>query len=179
MPDIQTEMKKVMQAWEQPYPITQPIKEPEMTNTTPRPTAFVQTTGVTEATFNIVRDQSGLPKKEYIRILSAQGYKKASTSSILSQMIKQGQIWVDSSGFLQPNQKAYTPLKGHYKRRAPVAKVVKSAKTFKVKTSESKGIVSLVPTATPTDRVQEIMNTLSLPDAKRLYNSLATYFATP
>lgn len=174
MPDIQTEMKKVMQAWEQPYPqpeTTQPPKDTPM---------FTKTIGVTEASFMIVRDQPGRPKKEYIRILESKGFKSSSTSSILSQMIKQGQIWVDSSGFLQPNQAAYTPLKP--------AKKPKVAKSYKVITSKKhkpkdvpvpEGIAALVEEHKARDEVQHIMNTLSLPDAKRLYNSLATYFGTP
>lgn len=172
MPDIQTEMQKILQAWEQPETTQQPPKDTPM---------FTKTIGVSEATFNIVRDQPGNKKAEYIRQLESKGFKKASTSSILSQMIKQGVLWVDSSGLLQPNQAEYTPLK-------PAKNFKTAPKTLKLKTSRKyktkdvpvpEGIAALVEERKERDEVQHIMNTISLPDAKRLYNSLATYFGTP
>lgn len=163
MPDIQTEMKKILQAWEQPETTQQPPKDTPM---------FTKTIGVSEASFNIVRDQPGLPKKEYIQLLERKGFKKASTSSILSQMVKQGHVWVDSSGFLNPNQAEYTPIKA----ASSFNKKAKKVKTFKVKTSEPANVEASAPTA---DRVQEIMNNISLYDAKRLYAILVTYFGTP
>lgn len=169
MPDIQTEMQKILQAWEQP----------ETTETTKEETVFKPTTNTSRATFEAVRDNPGLPPKEYIRILEANGHKPSSTSSLLGQMVRQGVVWKDSSGFLRPNQTEYKPLKAAKK----LHKKVKVDKTFKVKTPEPvvapKGITSLVATPVTTDRVQEIMNTISLPEAKRLYNSLATYFGAP
>lgn len=169
MPDIQTELQKIMQAWELPETTQQPPKDTPM---------FTKTIGVSEATFNIVRDQPGNKKAEYIRQLEIKGFKKASTSSILSQMIKQGMLWVDSSGLLQPNQAEYMPLK-------PAKKFKTAQKTLNVKTPKKyktkdvpvpEGIAALVEEHKERDEVQHIMNTISLPDAKRLYNSLATYF---
>ena len=166
MPDIQTEMQKILQAWEQP-------------ETTKETTVFKPTTNTSRATFEAVRDNPGLPPKEYIRILDAKGHKPASTSSLLGQMVRQGIVWKDSSGFLRPNQNEYKPLKASKK----LPKAAKKVKSNKVITSaaavEPKGITSLVATPVTTDRVQEIMNTISLPEAKRLYNSLATYFGAP
>ena len=180
MPDIQTEMQKILQAWEQPYPLTETTPQPETTQPPKDTPMFTKTIGVSEASFNIVRDQPGLPKKEYIRMLEKAGFKSASTSSILSQMMKQGHVWADSSGCWHPNQTAYTPLKP--------SKKPKTAKSYKVITSKKhkpkdvpvpEGIAALVEEHKARDEVQHIMNTLSLPDAKRLYNALATYFATP
>jgi len=169
MPDIQTEMQKILQAWEQP----------ETTETIKETTVFAPTTNTSRATFEAVRDNPGLPPKEYIRMLDAKGHKPSSTSSLLGQMVRQGVVWKDSSGFLRPNQNEYKPLKAAKK----LPKKVKAAKSNKVITStpvvEPKGITSLVATPVKSDRVQEIMNTISLPEAKRLYNSLATYFGTP
>lgn len=168
MPDIQTEMQKILQAWEQP-------------ETTKETTVFEPTNNVTKATFNFIRDNSGCSRGEAIRLLVNQGHKKSSVASLIGQMLRQGHIWRDSDGLLRPNGKEYTPIKSSrtMANREKKAKVVKPAKTFKVKTSESKGITSLVATPITTDRVQEIMNTISLPEAKRLYNSLATYFGAP
>jgi len=172
MPDIQTEMQKILQAWEQPEP-PQQHQGPKL---------FEPTNNVTKATFNFIRDNSGCARKDAIRLLVQQGHKKSSVASLIGQMLRQGHIWRDSDGLLRPNGTEYTPIKSSktMANREKKAKVVKPAKTFKVKTSEPKGITSLV--ATPTterDEVQHIMNNISLFDAKRLYCILGTYFGTP
>ena len=55
MPDIQTEMQKILQSWE----------EPETTETESI-TMFTPTTNTSRATFEEVRDMPGLPPKEYV-----------------------------------------------------------------------------------------------------------------
>ena len=173
MPDIQTEMQKILQTWEQPETTKQPTEKKRH--------MFTPTNNVSQDTFNYIRDNSGCTRKDAIRILVQQGHKKASVSSLIGQMLRQGHIWRDSDGLLRPNGKEYTPIKSArtIANREKKVKVAKPAKTFKVKTSEPKGITALVATPVTSDRVQEIMNTISLPEAKRLYNSLATYFGTP
>lgn len=172
MPDIQTEMKKIMQAWEQPETTQQPPKDTPM---------FTKTIGVSEASFNIIRDQPGLPKKEYIQMLERKGFKKASTSSLLSQMVKQGHVWVDSSGLLRPNKTEYTPIKAASSFNKKNLKV-KTHKKYKVKdVPVPEGIAALVAERKEklvVDRVQEIMDTISLPDAKRLHKTLNEYFGS-
>ncbi len=181
MPDIQTEMQKILQSWDQPE-TTQLTEQPK------GPKLFTTTNNVTKATFESVRDNPGLPKKEYIRKLEASGYKKASTSSLLSQMVRQGMLWVGSDGALHPNAKEYAPLKPAktFAKQQGIKTAPKKTKSYKVITPAKKyktkevpvpaGITSLVSDLKAVDRVQEIMNTISLPEAKRLYNSLATYF---
>lgn len=190
MPDIQTEMKKVMQAWEQPYPLVEPPKPTEQPTEKKRH-MFTPINNVSQDTFNYIRDNAGCPRKEAVEALVKKGHKKSSVSSLIGQMLRQGHIWRDSDKLLRANAKEYTPLKSAKTliNREKKAKVAKPAKTFKVKTSEPKGIAALVAEHKNDvkveiepimhDRVQQIMNTISLPEAKRLYNSLATYFNVP
>ena len=173
MPDIQTEMQKILQAWDQP----------ETTETTKETTVFKPTNNVTQATFNFIRDNSGCARNDAIRILVAQGHKKSSVSSLIGQMLRQGHIWKDSDGLLRPNGKEYTPIKSSKtiaKREAKAAK----PKTFKLKTSP-KGLAALVnePIAEafkhqPDIRtsIDVIMDTVSLNDAHELYRRLHLYF---
>ena len=174
MPDIQTEMQKILQAWEQP----------ETTETTKETTVFKPTNNVTQATFNFVRDNSGCARNDAIRILVAQGHKKSSVSSLLGQMLRQGHIYKDSDGLLRPNGKEYTPIKSSKtiaKREAKAAK----PKTSKVRTSmttepsaESLGLAALVLDHKPDIRtsIDVIMDTVSLNDAHELYRRLHLYF---
>lgn len=175
MPDIQTEMQKILQAWEQPETTEQPPKDTAM---------FTPSTNTSRATFEIVRDNPGLPKAEYIRKLETMGHKKASTSSLLAQMTRQGHLWVDSSGCLRPNQAEYRPLKSATTLKNKPAKTSKVITSKKYKTKEVPvpvGITALVENHTERktrDEVQHIMNTISLPDAKRLHKALNEYFGS-
>lgn len=172
MPDIQTEMQKILQSWDQP----------ETTEKPKGPKLFAPTNNVSQKTFNFIRDNSGCTRHDAVRVLVNQGHKKSSVSSLIGQMLRQGHIYKDSDGLLRPNGKDYTPLKSAKTiiNREKKAKAPKVHKKYKVKeVPVPSGIAALVEEHKPKDRVQEIMNTISLPEAKRLYNSLATYFGTP
>jgi hypothetical protein len=176
MPDIQTEMQKILQAWDQP----------ETTETTKETTVFKPTNNVTKATFNFIRDNSGCARHDAIRLLVQKGHKKSSVSSLIGQMLRQGLIWQGGDGALYPNAKEYAPIKSartlanQAKKAAEKSSKLKTSKKYKTKeVPVPAGITSLVSDLKAIDRVQEIMNTISLPEAKRLYNSLATYFGTP
>jgi len=159
MPDLKTEMQKILHAWEQPETIEQP-KETTM---------FKPTNNVTQSTFNFIRDNSGCSRNDAIRILVQQGHKKSSVSSLIGQMLRQGHIYKDSDGLLRPNAKEYTPIK--------------SAKT--AAKQEAKGLAALVnePITEAFEHrpdirtsIDIIMDTVSLNDAHELYRRLHLYF---
>ena len=172
MPDLKTEMQKILHAWEQPETTEQPKES----------TVFKPTNNVTKATFNFIRDNSGCARNDAIRILVAQGHKKSSVSSLLGQMLRQGHIYKDSDGLLRPNGKTYTPIKSSKTIAKREAKV-KKPKTFKLKTSG--GLAALVnePVAQAFEHrpdirtsIDVIMDTVSLNDAHELYRRLHLYF---
>lgn len=172
MPDIQTEMQKILQAWEQPYP------QPETTKET---TVFTPTTNTSRATFEIVRDNPYKTKGEYIKLLDRKGYKKASTSSLLAQMVKQGHLSVDDAGLMHANQNEYRPLKAAKTFAKKTSKVITSKKYKTKEVPVPEGIAALVEERKERkerDEVKHIMDTISLPDAKRLYRALAEYFGS-
>lgn len=169
MPDLQTEMQKILQSWEQP----------ETIETTKETTVFKPTNNVTQATFNFVRDNSGCARNDAIRILVLQGHKKSSVSSLIGQMLRQGHIYKDSDGLLRPNGKEYTPIKSSKTIAKREAKV-KTPKTFKLKTStpEARGIDAL-ETLRKLDlrpEYERILDDISLSDAHALYRKLHQYF---
>ena len=176
MPDLKTEMQKILHAWEQPETIEQP-KETTM---------FKPTNNVTQSTFNFIRDNSGCSRNDAIRILVQQGHKKSSVSSLIGQMLRQGHIYKDSDGLLRPNAKEYTPIKSAKTMAKREAKV-KKAKSYKVITSkqEAKGLAALVnePITEAFEHrpdirtsIDIIMDTVSLNDAHELYRRLHLYF---
>jgi hypothetical protein len=175
MPDIQTELQKILRTWEEPYPqpeTTQPTEQPKET------IVFTPTTQTSRSTFEIVRDNPGLPKKEYIRKLEAMGHKSASTSSLLSQMVRQGMLWVSTSGGLHPNAKEYAPLKPAktFAKQQGIKIAPRKTKTFKVKTPKA-GITALVDKIVDKrSKIETILDDISLSDAHELYRQLHRYF---
>ena len=170
MPDLQTEMQKVLQAWE----------TPETTETKPEEPMFTPTTNTSRATFEAVRDDPGLGKPYYVRKLVALGHKKSSVYSLLAQMVRQGHIWVGTSGGLHPNQKEYAPLKC---TRTLQNKAKKATKTSKVRTSKPE--VAPVPLEEVKQaiigkplrsKIDTILDEISLSDAHELYRQLHKYF---
>ena len=161
MPDIQTEMQKILQAWE----------EPETTETTKETTVFKTTTNTSRASFEIVRDQPYKTKGEYVKLLALKGFKSSSTSSLLSQMTRQGLLSVDDMGLMHTNQAEYRPLKS--------VKVFKGkkVKTSKLRTSEvveaPKPRLIDLPVRT---NIEVILDTITLSEAHELYGKLHRYF---
>lgn len=167
MPDIQTELAKVIQSWEDPEP-----QSMETTMTTAKPV------GVSEATFIIVRDQPNNRSSYYVEKLTELGYKKGSTTSLIAQMLRQGQLTRDPDGRLRALQTSYAPIKNMRLVKHKKVKAAAKDKSYKVITSAPSGIKALVPEHKEIDVVKDIMATISLPDAKRLFNTLSTYFNT-
>ena len=186
MPDIQTEMQKILQAWEEPYP------QPETTEQPKETTVFKPTNNVSEQTFNFVRDNAGCTRAHAIQKLVQSGHKKSSVTSLIGQMLRQGHITKNNYGMLYPNGDEYRPIKSAKVIAKREAKV-KKAKSYKVITSKTTepsrealdaaaeamgGINMLVdhdhtPIRTSID---VIMDTVSLNDAHELYRRLHLYF---
>jgi hypothetical protein len=147
VPDLQTELSRVINAWdrdESPKETNQQPKEKAMQEATalknPAPWGssqaqefvlkqdaapvvqpahlFKETSGVSRVTFNFVRDNPGLVRKQVQDALEVRGFKASSTSSILSLCIRSGYINEDGFGKLTAARKHYVPLS----RRDPVKK---------------------------------------------------------
>ena len=158
MPDIQTEMQKILQAWEEP-------------ETTKETTVFKTTTNTSRASFEIVRDEPYKTKGEYVKLLTLRGFKSSSTASLLSQMTRQGLLSVDDMGLMHANQTEYRPLK----TAKVYAKQAKKVKTSKLRTSE---VIKerVLPTIVFRSKIDEILDGISLSDAHELYRQLHKYF---
>jgi hypothetical protein len=166
MPDLQTEMQKILQSWDQPE-TTETTQQPETTENT----MFKPTTNTSRACFNIVRDNPYKTKREYVKLLEQQGFKSSSTASLISQMTRQGLLSVDDMGLIHSNQTEYSPLKAVKVFKA------KKVKTSKLRTSEEveapKPRLIEVPVRT---NIEVILDTITLSEAHELYGKLHRYF---
>jgi hypothetical protein len=70
--------------------------------------------GVAKGTFEYICDNPHLTKKTVIKTLSLAGYKPASTSSLISAMIKQRLVQMSMNGTLTTVAARYSPIKSNY-----------------------------------------------------------------
>lgn len=169
MSALKEKLEAAINAWEESH--IQQEKQMEQ----PKDHLFKTTNNVTRATFNAVKDNPGCKRKPILAQLETQGYKLASTTSILSQMIKQRLVREEDDGTLYANFKEYIPLKGSSKVKA---KPIKKAKA--VPKAEA-GIAALQPASrsaiiTTNFDVDSIIKNLTIMQAKALRDTLNNLF---
>ena len=101
MPDLKSELSKVINAWE---PTPAPTKEEPKKY-------FTTTNNVCRATFECIKYNPGSTRKEVVDSLTSKGYKESSTTTLIGQMIKQSHVR-ESNGLLYAINTDYAPLKG-------------------------------------------------------------------
>jgi hypothetical protein len=134
---------------------------------------FTTTNNVTRATFDFVLNNPGKTRIEIARRLAEQGFAKGSTSSLLGQFIKQGQI-AERNGFLFAQQSEYKPLKASQRKPAVVAAPVKAAPKAKPEVKpEAAPQIAAFDTAW---NAENLLNSLSIKQARALYDELRKIF---
>lgn len=123
MPDLQTALqsaliKTTLNAWDaHEDQIRKPQQEKQMAN--PNPVinlvdgnkGFGPTNNVMRATFDAVKNAPKMKHKEYVEMLALNGYKTNSTSAVLYQLMRAGQIARDEQGQLSVTCAEYQPIK--------------------------------------------------------------------
>lgn len=163
MPDIQTALKtalsKTLQQWDDdddtpsvPMPTTinnslsapsQNIQGIPMTKTTGQPHRFGVTNNVSRETFNYVRDNPGSTRKEIIAALEHRNFVEKSTSSLLSQMVRQKMMHIKDKLYYADIPE-YVPIKTHkpvQKEKKILAEAIKPKRKY---TKRSEGIGALL-----------------------------------
>lgn len=98
MPDLQSELSKVINDWSEPVATAKPAH------------LFRPTTNTTRVTFEFVRDNPGIKRTAAVAKLAGQGHNAKSVSSLLGQFVRQGQMR-DSNGGVYTTVAEYKPLK--------------------------------------------------------------------
>ena len=176
MPDLKSEMSRVLDAWEQDDQQTQ---EKQMQNTLPQ--IFKPTNNVSRETFNYVRDNPNKNSGEIRAELSKRGFNEGSVGSLLTQYVKQGFAKKDANGRYTTIVPEYTPLKStkHFRSEGK-----RKNKIVQIKSKpKSAGIAALQVDTTPVSlsvswvkREVEIINSLSVMQARSLYDALKKIF---
>jgi hypothetical protein len=168
MPDLKSELSKVINAWE-----PAPAKE--------EPKAYFTTTNnVCRTTFEYIRDNPGKSRKDVCNTLLARGYKTASTTTLIGQMIKQFHVR-ESNGLLYAIKTDYEPLKGS-KAWAKLQAAKAAPRKHVELVSKSTGKVFNPRPAQEAPQINSawdadvMLNSLSIVQARALYDSLRKIF---
>ena len=122
MPDMKTELNKVINEWENGAP---------------------SGGTVSQRTFKYIQDNPGGTAKNAIIALETMGLKPSSTTSLISAMVRQGIIRKDESKRLYPIAPAYVPLKQNGVKK-PKPKAAPKAKAPALPPApEAQGIAAL------------------------------------
>lgn len=143
MPDIQTALKsalsKTLQQWDDDEESPPPLPLQPVSTSVSAPSQNIQgnpptmtknlfpiRNNVTRETFNYVKDNPGSTRREILTALEHQGFKKGSTTSLLSQLLKTKQIHT-TNGLHYADVTEYIPIKGIkvHKKVKPVVVEVK------------------------------------------------------
>jgi len=151
MPDLKSELSKVINSWETDMPNT-----PE--------TGRRITTNSTRLTFNYVRDNPGVTRAAAVAGLTKLGVKLSSSTSLITVMLARGNLRTVNDG-LFTTQAEYAPLpKIEKPKKAKPAPVVEAPKP-----------VEPVQISTTWD-AETVLNNLSIKQARALYDELRTIF---
>ena len=177
MPDIRTAL---LNAWAQDE--EQTIKEKVMTQ--PVAHRFKPTNNASRETFNFIKNNPNLRASEIVQHMVKRGFKENSTTSLCTQMIRQGMVSRDTRGGLRVMQAEYAPLKAYKKKDKPVkAEKVKFGKPEE----KSAGLAALAPqdkvdtsrstiVLTRNWTAQGVVDKLSVMQARELYDLLKKIF---
>lgn len=181
MPDIQTALQSALKQWEEP-------KETTVQTQTAQPKPyFTVTNNVSRVTFEHVRDNPGLRCGEICEALEAQGFKRASVSSLLGQMVIAGLMRRDGDRKYWATKPEYEPF-STYKLRKDRSKA--NPRKLLVQTRAMKNYLPKkeTPTAEPVqsapqpevkvvNSVEDLLNTLTVAQARELFDRLKKMFA--
>jgi hypothetical protein len=164
MPDIKTAMSKVLDEWE----LDNQQQEKQVQT---QQAYFSVTNNVTRATFEYIKANPKSCFREISDALEKQGYKRSSVGSLLTQFIRKGLCTRDSMNNYSVAVPEYVPMKAPKKIKA--AQVIQKAKA-----TRGEGIAALSPQ--PTQRlvwdVDAVLNTMSIVQARAMYDALKKIF---
>lgn len=156
MPDLKSELSKVINSWETPT-------APEVVDA-PDSGARISTNS-TRITFNYVRDNPGVMRNSAVEALARLGVPKGSSTSLLSVLVSRGNLRQTAEGALFAAQPEYKPL--------PKPKSEFVAPTPKAETPKT-------PEPAQTNQLymdaDTLLNHLSIKQARALYDELRKIF---
>lgn len=193
MPDLQSELSKVISTWSEPEVNTAPTPAPTRA---PRAHNFVETKGTSRAVFDYILSNPGQTRQEIYDGVAALGHSRPTVQTLVTQMIRQKRVTETDSG-ITSNYNEYTPLKAwatwlRMEQKAKRAENTKAARAAKAAKDAARAVakkavkVAAVPevkatpipavVAAPEFNAETFVNSLTLKQAKAVYEELKKVF---
>ena len=165
MPDLKSELMKLPDLSKLSF---DDPGEPDMQTTA----THLNPLGVSETLFNLIRDNPGLHRSQLVDMAEQAGVTRSSSSSLLGQFTKRGLITaVDHGTGLVFTAIGLAYTKGYvHKPNAKAAKAKRVAKETPATQSTPNNPIRVIGT------VPELMNALSIVQARELYDALKKIF---
>ena len=161
MPDIKTALSTALSEWEQ--------DDKQQENQMKQQPFFSVTNNVTRATFDYVKNNPASASGEVSRALAQRGYKPSSIGSLLTQFIKKGLCTRDAQNRYSVAVPEYVPMKAS----KHVKQVIQKAKATR---GEGIAALSAQPTRVPAWDVDAVLNSMSIVQARAMYDALKKIF---
>lgn len=184
MPDIQTALQSALKQWEEPK--EQTVRTQPTQTSDPKP-YFTVTNNVSRVTFEFVRDNSPKTNKEICDALEQQGFKRTSVSSLLGQMVLAGLLkrddlgkyWALVSEYRSFSTYTLRKAQGKTKSRNLLKKPVAQTRAMKnyLPKQEAPAPVQAQPEVKICNSVDDLLNTLTVIQARELFDRLKKMFA--
>ena len=162
MPDIKTALSGILSEWE----LDNQQQEKQVETQQPY---FSITNNVTRATFDYVKNNPASSSGEVSRALELRGYKPSSVGSLLTQFIKKGLCTRDAQNRYSVAVAEYVPMKAN----KHVKQVIQKAKATR---GEGIAALSAQPTRVPAWDVDAVLNSMSIVQARAMYDALKKIF---
>lgn len=156
MPDLKTELTKVINEWNAPEAPTTMTK-----------THFAVTNNVTRATFERIAQNPGITREALYQSMALDGFKRSSTTSLVAQMLAKGNIRLHGSGLFTA-QAEYKAL--------PRAQPTKPRKIKAIVQTAPKPEILPVVSTPPAWDTSDIIDRLNIKQARALYEELKSIF---
>lgn len=181
MPDLQTELSKVINQWSEPEVTAQPT-QPER-----KPHLFPATTGTSRATSEYILAHSGASRHDIVEALVSRGHNRATVYALLVQMKRQGLV-TEVDGRFTPHYTEYTPLKSYATWKNAQAKQTKSKPRKSIRAAKAAAyeehenynptarVVAPKVVAAPEFDAEAFANSLTLKQARAVYQELKKVF---
>ena len=187
MPDLKTALqsaflKNEINQWDQEE--NQRMNHKQTISPKTGKAVFGITNNVARECFASVKNNPGLTPTQHNALLTKRGFKESSTTSILSQLVRQGQVRKDEDRRLFTTVSEYQPLKTT-KKVQPKRKVVvvKKKEIGNTHQPSSAGIGELLRAKLDAGTVdkpvwspENVVNTLNVIQARQLYDYLKNVF---
>jgi hypothetical protein len=177
---LQSRVKEIPDDWEESDSVmidTKQTKEKAVTTS-----AATSTLSISESTFNYVKDNPYTTKKAAVIALTQAGYNPASTTSLLSQMVRQKQISYDHLGKMTTLVKKYMPLKAPAKHKPAQKLVMTYTPAFNgvdidmPKAKDTGGIAALASKPDVAYNIKALLDSINVNEARALYLELKSMF---